>query len=125
VNTSGPKIVTTLTPDCGLGCAKTPGKRFFEPFEAFVTAGTPDAFHSVQGETVMANAIAPELQNPQEALSGERTLLELVQSIGEITSIFNDTATTEIYTLRSGRVRLCGNFRDERIDLICPPSTPR
>jgi hypothetical protein len=125
VNTSGPKIVTTLTLDCGPGCAQTPGKRFFEPLGAFVTAGTPDAFHSVQGETVMANAIAPELQNPQEALSGERTLLELVQSIGEITSNDEEVVATVIYMLRSGRVRLCGNFRDERIDLICPPSTPR
>lgn len=73
----------------------------------------------------MANAIAPEPQTRREALTGEHTLLELVQSIGEITSNDEEVLATVMYMLRSGRVRLCGSFRDEQLDRLCAPSTPR
>ena len=43
------------------------------------------------------------------------TLLELVRTVGEITDDEAEIVATVIQMLRSGRVRLAGNFRDEPI----------
>ena len=45
----------------------------------------------------------------------ETTLLELVQMIGELTEDDREVVATVIEMLHSGRVRLIGNFRGQRI----------
>ena len=47
----------------------------------------------------------------------ETTLLELVQTIGELTEDDREVVATVIEMLHSGRVRLIGNFRGQRIAL--------
>ena len=47
----------------------------------------------------------------------ETTLLELVQTIGELTQDDREVVATVIEMLRNGRVRLIGNFRGQRIAL--------
>jgi hypothetical protein len=47
----------------------------------------------------------------------ETTLLELVQTIGELTQDDREVVTIVIEMLRAGRVRLIGNFRGQRIAL--------
>jgi len=47
----------------------------------------------------------------------ETTLLELVQTIGELTDDDREVVATVIEILHSGRVRLIGNFRGQRIAL--------
>ena len=46
----------------------------------------------------------------------QMTLLELVAAVGEVTSDEREVVATALHLLRSGRVKLCGNFRDEPID---------
>jgi hypothetical protein len=48
---------------------------------------------------------------------GNSTLLDLVQAICEVTADDREVVATVRHLLRSGRVRLCGNFRDT------PPET--
>jgi hypothetical protein len=40
------------------------------------------------------------------------TLLELVRALGEITDDDGEVVATVLSLLRSGQVRLCGNFRN-------------
>ena len=47
----------------------------------------------------------------------ETTLLELVQTIGELTDDDREVVATVVELLRAGRVRLIGNFRGQRIAL--------
>ena len=47
----------------------------------------------------------------------ETTLLELVQTIGELTQDDREVVATVIEMLHTGRVRLIGNFRGQRIAL--------
>jgi len=47
----------------------------------------------------------------------ETTLLELVQTVGELTEDDREVVATVIEMLHSGRVRLIGNFRGQRIAL--------
>ena len=42
----------------------------------------------------------------------ETTLLELVRVLGEITSDEREIVATVLWMLSSGRIRLCGNFRN-------------
>ncbi len=44
------------------------------------------------------------------------TLLELIRAISEVTEDEEEIVATAVHMLRSGSVRLCGNFRDESID---------
>lgn len=44
------------------------------------------------------------------------TLLELVEALCEITEDEREVIATAAYMLRSGRVRLTGNFRSEILD---------
>jgi len=46
------------------------------------------------------------------------TLLELVQGISEITNDDREVVATVMYLLRTGRVRLCGNFRDAPLEAL-------
>ena len=50
---------------------------------------------------------APTAETPQVT-----TLLELVRTLGEITEDDREVVATVLSLLRSGQVRLCGNFRD-------------
>ena len=54
---------------------------------------------------------------PQKDEVVETTLLELVQTIGELTSDDREVVATVIEMLHNGRVRLIGNFRGQRIAL--------
>ena len=46
----------------------------------------------------------------------ETTLLELVRVVSEVTEDDREVVATVMEMLRSGRVRLCGNFRDSTLD---------
>ena len=50
--------------------------------------------------------------------AAEFTLLELIQAIADETDDDREIVATVIHLLASGQVRLCGNFRDEPIELI-------
>ncbi len=65
----------------------------------------------------MASATATKLPvlEPEKDRVVETTLLELVQTIGELTQDDREVVATVIEMLRSGRVRLTGNFRGQRI----------
>jgi hypothetical protein len=43
----------------------------------------------------------------------DTTLLELVDAVCDVTSNDEEVVATVLYLLRSGRARLCGNFRGE------------
>ena len=64
---------------------------------------------------------APVVQVPHlpagRPFEGECTLLDLVHSVSEVTSDEREIVATVVHLLRSGRVRLCGNFRGQRLDL--------
>ena len=45
----------------------------------------------------------------------QTTLLELVQTVGELTDDDREVVQTVVELLRSGRVRLIGNFRNQRL----------
>jgi len=47
------------------------------------------------------------------------TLLELVQAISEVCDDEQEIIGTVVYMLRSGRIRLAGNFRDSVADDFC------
>ncbi len=49
-----------------------------------------------------------EIQDPE---SKDVTLLELVGSVCDVTNDDDEVIATVLQMLRSGRVRLCGNFR--------------
>ena len=58
----------------------------------------------------------PHLPLPEvEGKVVETTLLELVQTVGELTQDDREVVATVIEMLHSGRVRLIGNFRGQRI----------
>ena len=44
------------------------------------------------------------------------TLLDLVRAIGEVTDDDREIVATVLHMLRSGRIRLSGNFRGVRFD---------
>ena len=46
------------------------------------------------------------------------TLLELVQAIASVTDDEREIVATVAHLLRSGRVRLCGNFRGVPIEAL-------
>lgn len=48
----------------------------------------------------------------------EYTLLELVEAIADVTDDDREIVATVIHLLASGQVRLCGNFRDEPVELF-------
>jgi hypothetical protein len=84
-----------------------------------VTHGTVRALELVQeepdmaanGSALAANRLKPTNQYPVV----ETTLLELVQTVGELTEDDREVVTTVVELLRSGQVRLVGNFRGQRL----------
>ena len=57
------------------------------------------------------------LSEPHKDEVVETTLLELVQTIGELTADDREVVAAVIEMLQNGRVRLIGNFRGQRIAL--------
>lgn len=66
-----------------------------------------------------ANAIAARLplqfEGPEPR---DTTLLDLVGAVCEVTSDDEEVVATVLHMLRSGRVRLCGNFRGREQDVL-------
>ena len=62
------------------------------------------------------NSSSYEIEANPEASSLPLTLLELVQAVSEVSDSENEVIATVVYMLRSGRVKLAGNFRDESLD---------
>ena len=58
--------------------------------------------------TTTAIRFPVEIQNPEPQ---NVTLLELVGAVCEVTDDDDEVVATVLAMLRSGRVRLCGNFR--------------
>ena len=59
------------------------------------------------------------IQSPAEFQEPEPkslTLLELVGSVCDVTDNDDEVVATVLHLLRSGRVRLCGNFRGSSSD---------
>jgi hypothetical protein len=72
------------------------------------------------GSTMRGSAAALRAQTLHEAGTDavvETTLLELVTTLGELTEDDREVVTTVVELLRSGRVRLIGNFRGQKIAL--------
>jgi len=53
---------------------------------------------------------------PQSQAARETTLLALVRAVGETTTDDREVVATILHLLRSGEVRLCGNFRKAPIE---------
>ena len=66
---------------------------------------------------MMRSAIRRQPLPEVEGKVVETTLLELVQTIGELTEDDREVVATVIQMLHSGQVRLIGNFRGQRIAL--------
>jgi hypothetical protein len=61
--------------------------------------------------TTVAAKIPEGLEGTEPA---DLTLLELVGAVCDVTDNDDEVVATVIQMLRSGRVRLCGNFRNTR-----------
>lgn len=66
----------------------------------------------------MRSAVAARLDSvpTRGTVTIETTLLELVRAVSETTDDDQEVVATISHILRSGRVRLCGTFRDEPVD---------
>jgi len=65
----------------------------------------------------MRTALAKRLDEaPARTVTVETTLLELVRVISESTNDDSEVVSTVVHMLRSGRVQLCGTFRNEPIE---------
>jgi len=64
----------------------------------------------------MAQALRVEDTDVVEARAV--TLLDLVQAVADVTDDDREIVATVMHMLRAGRVKLCGNFRDEPIELF-------
>jgi hypothetical protein len=66
----------------------------------------------------MRSSAAAAILEAESLPEGQKqlTLLELVAAISETTSDDDEVTETVLSLLRSGRVRLCGNFKDEPIE---------
>ena len=47
------------------------------------------------------------------------TLLELIEAVNEVSANEREVLATVTFMLNSGRVRLCGNFRDTPLEKLC------
>ncbi len=59
-------------------------------------------------------AIRIRIQDSEGEMS--LTLLELVDTLADLTDDDAEIVATVVHLLRSGRVRLCGSFRGSRLD---------
>ena len=65
--------------------------------------------------TTAAALRAPTLTDLDREAVVETTLLELVTTLGELTEDDREVVTAVVELLKSGRVRLIGNFRGQKI----------
>lgn len=67
-------------------------------------------------------AAPPAQSNPSTSTHrtapGQYTLLELVEAISEVADDDREIVATVVHLLASGQVRLCGNFRDEPVEMF-------
>ena len=63
-----------------------------------------------------ATASLPREPAPPAREARVTTLLALVRAIGEVTHDDREVVATILHLLRSGEVRLCGNFRNAPIE---------
>ena len=47
------------------------------------------------------------------------TLLELVEAVSDVTTNEDEVVATVQHILRTGRIRLCGNFRGAPVSIFC------
>ncbi len=59
---------------------------------------------------------APPIPSAQLAQATPVTLLELVQAVTEVAENDREVVATVLRMLSTGRIRLCGNFRDTPLD---------
>ena len=65
----------------------------------------------------MRTALATRLdESSEDRISVQTTLLDLVRAVSEITEDDAEVVSTIIHMLRSGRVELCGTFKNEPIE---------
>jgi hypothetical protein len=65
----------------------------------------------------MRTALAARLESaPKDRIAIQTTLLELVRAVSESTEDDAEVVSTIVHMLRTGRVELCGTFRNEPID---------
>ena len=74
----------------------------------FVLTGLAEGYESMRA------ALLTTSSPPGEAR--KTTLLELVTAIGETTEDDQEVVRTVLHLLDTGRVRLCGNFRNHPVD---------
>lgn len=60
-----------------------------------------------------------EVELGAEEAPAELTLLELIDAVSEVSETEQEVIATVSYMLKSGRVRLSGNFRDAPIARLC------
>ena len=63
-----------------------------------------------------ATRAAQEPTTPVSREARSTTLLALVRAVGEVTQDDREVVATILRMLRSGEVRLCGNFRNAPIE---------
>jgi hypothetical protein len=59
----------------------------------------------------------PDPNTGERTMPQDMTLLELVKAVSDHARSEAEVITTVVYLVNSGRVRLCGNFKDARFDL--------
>ena len=65
----------------------------------------------------MRTALAAKLETaPARRLAIKTTLLELVRAVSETTEDDAEVVSTIVHMLRTGRVELCGSFKNEPVD---------
>ena len=67
-------------------------------------------------EAIESMSVALRYLSCRPGEARKATLLELVTAIGETTEDDREVVSMVLYLLETGRVRLCGNFRDHPID---------
>jgi hypothetical protein len=72
--------------------------------------------HAAQERNPMSSPARQAIRLEPSEETEVTTLLELVRALGEITDDEREVVATVLSLLRSGQVRLCGNFRDARLD---------
>src|SRR5262245_6336776 len=70
----------------------------------------------VGGSTMRAAAASLDREQAPADEARVTTLLALVRAVGEVTRDDREVVATILHMLRSGEVRLCGNFRNTPIE---------
>lgn len=76
-----------------------------------------DASKGAEGEVMdVPISVARRVEPQPLPVAQELTLLDLVRVVGEVARNEDEVVATVLHLLRSGRVRLRGNFRGESLD---------